>query len=69
VCRVGAGDDRSHVAEDGEVRDDDDVHTRVASGIAVGAELGQQGVGPRRAIGDRRGPTADTCYLGPVENL
>ena len=42
VCRVGAGDDRSHVAQDGEVRDRDDVHARVAPGIAVGAELGQQ---------------------------
>jgi hypothetical protein len=41
VCCVGAGDDRSHVAKDGEVRDSDDVHARVASGIAVGAELGQ----------------------------
>ena len=39
---VGAGDDRSHVARNGEVRDGDDVHARVAAGIAVGAELGQQ---------------------------
>ena len=39
---VGAGDDRPHVAKDGEVRDRDDVRARVAPGIAVGAELGQQ---------------------------
>ena len=42
VLGVGAGDDRSHVAKNGEVRDRDDVHARVASGIAVRAELGQQ---------------------------
>src|SRR6266511_1628742 len=42
VCRVGAGEDRPHVAKDGEVRDGDDVHARVASGIAVGAVLGQR---------------------------
>ena len=38
-------DDRPDVAQHGEVRDRDDVHARVAPGIAVGAELGQQARG------------------------
>ena len=42
---IRAGDDAAHVAEHGEVRDRDDVHPRVAPGIAVGAELGQQARG------------------------
>ena len=42
VCRVRSGDDRSYLAKDGEVADGDDVHSGVSSGIAVGAELGQQ---------------------------
>ena len=42
VRRVGAGDDRADVAKNGEVGDGDDVHPRVAAGIAVRAELRQQ---------------------------
>ena len=40
--RVGSTLDPLHAAEDGEVRDRDHVHARVALGVAVGAELPQQ---------------------------
>ena len=39
---IGPGDERAHVADHREVRDGDDVHAGIASGIAVGAELLQQ---------------------------
>ena len=42
---VGAGDDRADVAKHGEVGDGHDVHARIASGVAVRAELGQQARG------------------------
>ena len=48
VGGIGACDDRAHVAKDGKVGDGDDVHARIASGIAVGAELGQEAGGARR---------------------
>ena len=41
-CSVGAGDDLAHFAKHCEVGDRDDVHSRIAPRIAVGAELGQQ---------------------------
>ena len=43
--RVRARHDRAHVAQHREIRDRHDVHARVAPGIAVGAELGQQARG------------------------
>ena len=42
VCGVRARHDRPHVAKHREIRDRHDVHARVALGIAVGTELGQQ---------------------------
>jgi hypothetical protein len=42
VGGVGPGLDRPDVPKDGEVRHGDDVHARVATGVAVRAELGQE---------------------------
>jgi hypothetical protein len=39
---VRARGDRAHIAEHREVADGDDVHARVAPGVAVGAELREQ---------------------------
>ena len=62
---VGAGDDRPDVSQDGEVRDRDDVRARVASGIAVGAELGQQARDvDARLLGELASRRLVQCLLG-----
>ncbi len=63
VRRVGARDDVPDVSQHREVGDRDDVHSRVAPGIAVRAELRQH------ARGIDAGLLAQLALRGLVERL
>jgi hypothetical protein len=73
-CSIRPCHDSPHVAKHREIRDRHDVHSRVALGIAVGAELGQQacridsgllGQLPLRSLVQRLGGTLEATRDRP----